>query len=75
MMTVTKESDQQVQEVQGILANFLHTVGCGLCKNENTKICRICVNYRSTHIFFDYKEEYLEEIATEIIQTIKNGGE
>ena len=63
-----------VEEVQTVLVNFLHTIGCGLCKNENTELCKICVNYRSTHIFFDYKEEYLEEIATEIIQTIKNGG-
>ena len=71
---MTKETDQQIQEIQTILENFLHTVGCGLCKNENNQeLCKICVNYRSTHIFFDYKKEYLEEIATEIVQTLQKG--
>ena len=70
---MTKESDPKIQKVQTILENFLHTVGCGLCKNENSKLCKICVNYRSTHIFFDYKKEYLEEIATEIVQTLQKG--
>ena len=69
---MTKETDPQIKEVQTILENFLHTVGCGLCKNENNQeLCKICVNYRSTHIFFDYKKEYLQEIATEILNTLQ----
>ena len=68
---MTKQETKEIQTITEILTNFLHTVGCGLCKNENNnKLCPICVNYRSTHIFFDYKKEYLEEIATEIYTSL-----
>lgn len=71
---MTKQETKEIQTITEILTNFLHTVGCGLCKNENnTKLCPICANYRSTHIFFDYKKEYLQEIATEIVESVSNG--
>lgn len=54
------------EQIKEIIRGHLHTIGCGVCQNNKTNICKYCSVKDSTRIMWKIKDEYLDEMVQEI---------
>lgn len=54
-------------QIKHLLNGYYSTIGCGICKYQNSNMCRYCDNHRSTHIMWTMEEKIQDDLIESII--------